>query len=108
MPFYFDLAIFIVFLDKKYITLLEKYFSIDAELWAFKWVAIIAIICLSFGMGLILIGEPSSIIFRLVLFGALWSFSYLLWEIYELVKYLAEHAKARVKQSQIDHEKDDH
>ena len=44
------------------------------------------------------------LIFRFILCVALWSFSYLLWQIYELVKFLAAHAKARAKQIQIDNE----
>jgi len=96
------LAIFVVFLDKKYIEIIEKYFNIEAELWPFKWTAIIAIICLSFGMGLILIGEPPDLLFKFIILGALWSFSYLMWQIYELIKFLATHAKARAKQIQID------
>ena len=102
------LAIFVVFLDRKYVELLEKYFSIETEIWPFKWTAIIAIVCLGFGIGLILIGEPSTLIFRFVFCGALWSFFYLLWEIYELIKFLAEHAKTRAKQIQkeeIDNDK---
>lgn len=99
------LAIFVVFLDKKYIILLESVFGIDADLWPFKWTAIIAILCLAFGMGLILLGKPNALIFRFVLLGALWSFSYLLWQIYELVKFLAEHVKARAKHIQFDDDK---
>jgi len=98
------LAIFVVFLDKKYIALIEKYFKVETELWPFKWTAIIAILCLVFGIGLILLGEPPALVFQFVLLGALWSFLYLLWEIYELVKFLAEHAKARAKQIQVDDE----
>ncbi len=96
------LAIFVVFLDKKYVALIEKYFKIETELWPFKWTAIIAILCLAFGIGLILLGDPPVLVFRFVLWGALWNFSYLLWEIYELVKFLAGHAKARSKQIQTD------
>lgn len=96
------LAIFVVFLDKKYLALIEKYFKVEAELWPFKFTAIIAILCVVFGMGLILLGEPHVLVFRFVLWGALWSFLYLLWEIYELVKFLAAHVKARSKQIQID------
>ena len=98
------LAIFVVFLDRKYVALIEKYFKVETELWPFKWTAIIAILCLVFGIGLILLGEPPALVFQFVLLGALWSFSYLLWQIYELVKFLAEHAKARAKQIQIDNE----
>lgn len=98
------LAIFVVFLDKKYIALIERIFKVETELWPFKWTAIIAIVCLLFGMGLILLGEPHALFFRFIIGGALWSFTYLLWEIYELVKFLAGHAKARAKQIQIDNE----
>jgi len=98
------LAIFVVFLDRKYIALIEKFFKIEGELWPFKWTAIIAIMCLAFGMGLILIGEPCALLFRFMLGGALWSFSYLLSQIYELVKFLAVHVKTRAKQIQIDNE----
>lgn len=96
------LAIFVVFLDKKYIEVIEKYFNIETELWPFKWTAIIAILCLAFGMGLILIGEPPDLLFKFLILGALWSFAYLLWQIYELIKFLATHAKARTKQIQTD------
>ena len=96
------LAIFVVFLDKKFVALIERIFKVETELWPFKWTAIIAILCLVFGIGLILLGEPPALVFQFVLLGALWSFLYLLWEIYELVKFLAEHAKARAKQIQID------
>lgn len=98
-------AIFVVFLDKKYIDLLEKAFGIEADIWPFKWVAIIAIVCLLFGMVFIVLGEPSTLVFRLLVMGALWSFFYLLWEIYELVKFLAGHVKARAKQIQLDDNK---
>lgn len=101
------LAIFVVFLDKKYIALIEKYFRIEVELWPFKWTAIIAIMCVAFGMGLIIIGEPGALIFRFIIWGALWSFSYLIWQIYELVKFLAAHAKARAKQIQIEDRNED-
>lgn len=99
------LAIFIVFLDKKYIDLIERIFGFESELMPFKFTAIVAILCLGFGMGLILLGEPSTLFFRIVLWGGLWSFSYLLWQIYELVKFLIEHAKARAKQIQIDNKR---
>ncbi len=96
------LAIFIVFLDKKYVALIESVFGIKSELVPFKLTAIVAILCVGFGMGLILIGEPSIIVFRFVLWGALWSFAYLLWQIFELVKFLIEHAKTRAKQIQME------
>ena len=99
------LAIFVVFLDKKYVALIEKIFGVETELMPFKLTAIVAILCLGFGMWLILLGEPSTLFFRIVLWGALWSFAYLLWQIYELVKFLAEHAKARAKQIRIDDDK---
>jgi hypothetical protein len=96
------LALFVVFLDKKYIALIEQYFKIETELWPFQWTAIIAILCLAFGMGLILLGQPCALLFRFIICGALWTFSYLLWQIYELVKFLVAHAKARAKQIEID------
>jgi hypothetical protein len=99
------LAIFVAFLDKKYVKLLEQIFGMEANLMPFKWTAIIAILCVGIGMGLIVLGEPSVNIFRLIFGIALWVFIYLLWQIYELVKFLAEHAKARVMQIQKD-EKD--
>jgi len=80
------LAIFLAFMDKKYLSLIEQIFGIAA------------ILCLSFGLGLILVGNPPSLIFRLILVGAIWSSSYLLWQIYEVVKWLVEHAKARAMQ----------
>jgi len=96
------LAIFIVFLDKKYIALIESIFGVESELFPFKFTAIIAILCIAFGMGLILLGEPTTLVFRFILCLALWSFLYLLWEIYELVKFLAEHVKSRAQQIQKD------
>jgi len=101
------LAIFVVFLDRKYIALIESIFGVETELFPFKFTAIIAILCLGFGMGLILLGEPITLLFRLVLWGALWSFAYLLWQIYELVKFLAEHAKARATQIQKEEKNND-
>ena len=99
-----SLAIFVVFLDRKYIKLIQKYFNIESQLMPFKVTAILAILCLIFGMILIIIGEPCSWIFRFFLFGALWSFLYLLAQIYEVVKFLAEHTKARARQIEIDEE----
>ena len=102
------LAIFVVFLDKKFVALIERFFKLETELWPFKWTAIIAIVCLLFGMGLLLLGEPHALIFRFILCGALWSFTYLLWQIYELVKFLAGYAKTRAKQIQIDNKENQH
>jgi hypothetical protein len=96
------LAIFVVFLDKKYVALIERVFTIESELGPFKLTALIAIFCLLFGMGLILIGEPNNLLLRFIIWGALWSFLYLLWQIYELVKFLIEHAKNRVMQIRQD------
>ena len=92
------LAIFLAFMDKKYLALIDQVFGIGNELFPVKVTAITAILCLSFSLGLILIGSPPSLVFRLILVGALWSYSYLLWQIYELVKWLVEHAKARAMQ----------
>ena len=38
------LAIFVVFLDKKFVALIERFFKLETELWPFKWTAIIAIV----------------------------------------------------------------
>lgn len=92
------LAIFLAFMDKKYLALIDQIFGIGNELFPVKVTTITAILCLSFSLGLILIGHPPSLVFRLILVGALWSYSYLLWQIYELVKWLVEHAKARAMQ----------
>jgi hypothetical protein len=92
------LAIFLAFMDKKYLSLIEQIFGIGNELFPIKVTAITAILCLAFGLGLILVGDPPSLIFRLILVGAIWSSSYLLWQIYEVVKWLVEHAKARAMQ----------
>jgi hypothetical protein len=99
------LAIFVVLLDKKYIELIERVFTIETELWPFKWTAIIAILNVIFGMGLIIIGRPSPLLFRFILWGGLWSFLYLLCQIYELIRFLTGHAKTRAKQ--IQKEKDE-
>lgn len=95
------LAILIVFLDEKYIKLLEQLPpGIKADLWVFKFVALISIICAAFGMLLILIGYPPTSLFRTILGLSLWSFSYLLWLLFDLVKFVIGHAKVRVKQIQ--------
>ena len=95
------LAIFIVFLDEEYIKLLEKEPpGIDADLWPFKYIGLIAIICAAFGMLLIVMGEPHPTIFRIILWLSLWSFSYLLWVFYDVIKFVVGHAKARVMQIQ--------
>jgi len=92
------LAIFLAFLDKQYIALIDEFFGIGNELLPIKVTTILVIICLSFSLGLILIGNPIAIVFRLILLFALWSYSYLLWQIWELVQWLVEHAKARAMQ----------
>jgi len=95
------LSILIVFLDEEYIKLLEQVPpGIDADLWPFKYTALVAIICAAFGMLLILIGSPPPLIFRAVLGFSLWSFSYLLWLFYDVIKFVIGHAKARVMQIQ--------
>jgi len=95
------LAILVIFLDERYIALLEKVSpGFEADLWPFKYTALIAIICAAFGMLLIFVGSPPPIIFRIIFWLSLWSFSYLLWILFDLVKFIAEHAKARIKQIQ--------
>jgi hypothetical protein len=56
---------------------------------------------------MILVGEPPSPVLRLLFVLALWAFSYLLWQIYEVVKYLVEHAKTRATQIRQERELDD-
>lgn len=95
------LAILVVFLDKRYIAVLQKVEpGIDADLWPFKYTALIAIICAAFGMGLIVLGTPPLVILRIVFGLSLWSFAYLLWVLFDLVKFVAGHAKARAVQLQ--------
>lgn len=95
------LSILIVFLSEDYIKLLERVPpGVDADLWPFKYTALIAIICAAFGMLLILIGEPPPLIFRIALGLSLWSFSYLLWLLYDVVKFINGHIKARIMQIQ--------
>jgi hypothetical protein len=95
------LAILIVFLDEEYIKLLQQVPpGIDADLWPFKYTALIAIMCAAFGMLLIVIGKPHPLIFRIILWLSLWSFSYLLWLFYDVIKFVIEHAKARIMQIQ--------
>ena len=101
------LAIFIVFLDKNYIALIEKFYKIGDELFPIKMVVILNITCLAFGLGLIILGEPPNVILRIVFGAALWNFSYLLWQIYELVKWLLGHAKARAMQIRKEVENND-
>ena len=102
------LAILVVFLDEKYIKLLEQLSpGVEADLWPFKYIALIAIICAAFGMLLIIVGNPPTSIFRIIFWLALWSFSYLLWIFFDLVKFIIEHAKARMKQIQKNHHVDE-
>jgi len=91
------LAILVIFLDEKYIAILEKVPpGFDADLWPFKYTALIAIFCAVFGMALIIIGYPPTWLLRLTYWLSLWSFSYLLWVLFDLIKFVAGHAKARV------------
>lgn len=100
------LAILVVFLDKKYIALLEQVPpGFDADLWTFKFTGFLAVICSVFGMILILLGNPGALVLRLVFCLSLWSFSYLLWTMFELVRFIAGHAKTRVKQIQINNKR---
>ena len=94
------LAIFLVFLDKKYIELVEQVVGYSNEFVPIKTVALLSILCLAFGLGLIILGEPPSLILRVIIGTALWIYFYLLVQIWELVKWLIEHAKARTMQIQ--------
>ena len=96
------LAILVVFLDKDYISLLEKAPpGVDADIWPFKYTAFVAVVCSLLGMVLIIVGYPDVIIFRVLLCFSLWSFTYLLWTMFELVKYVAGHAKTRALQIKL-------
>jgi hypothetical protein len=100
------LAVLVAFLDEEYIRLLEQVSpGIDADLWPFKYTALIAAVCAAFGMALLIIGNPPAPVFRVVLWLSLWSFSYLLWAFLDLVKFVTEHAKTRVRQIQKKHDK---
>ncbi len=93
------LAIIVVFLDERYIKILEQVApGLEADLWPFNYVALLAVICASFGMSLILIGYPPITIYRIIVGLSLWSFAYLLWNFYYLVKFIFGHAKVRMKQ----------
>lgn len=92
------MALFVVFLDKKYVALLAQLLGMDINLEPFDWTAKIGVLCALLGMGMIILGNPSVLVFRVVFGIALFVFIYLLWQIYELVKYLAEHAKTRIMQ----------
>ncbi|MFZ7134505.1 MAG: hypothetical protein ACOWWR_19340 [Eubacteriales bacterium] len=98
------LAIFVVLLDPKYIKLIERVIGFDNELLPIKTVALLTILCLSFGLGLIVIGEPPICILRTIVGIALWVYFYLLTQIWELIKWLVEHAKARTMQIQKEEE----
>jgi len=97
------LAIIVAFMNKKYVDLIERFLGgFNNEFFAIKTVTLLTVLCLALGLGLILIGEPPAIVLRLVLFGALWSYSYLLWQVYELVKWLLSHAKLRAMQIKME------
>ena len=68
---------------------------------------LLSIISLLFSLGLILLGESLTLIYRLISFGALWSYLYLLWQIWELVKWLVSHAKLRATQIRIEQKQGD-
>lgn len=80
-----SLAIFVVFLDKKYIDLVERIVGFGNEFISVKTVTILTIICLVFGIGLILLGELPNWALRIIIGGALWAYLYLLIQIWELV-----------------------
>ena len=99
------LAIFIAFLDKKYIAVIDNLYGLSNELLPIKTVVILTILSLVFGLGLIIIGEPPNLVLRIVFGMAVWNYLYLLWQIYELVRWLLEHAKARAMQLQTEDKK---
>ena len=58
------LAIIVVFLDKKYIALLERVPpGFEADLWPFKYTAFIAVACSASGMALILLCDSEPLVF---------------------------------------------
>jgi hypothetical protein len=95
-----SLAIFVVFLNKRYVGLIEQLIGFENEFFAIKTVTVLTILCLVFGLGLIVFSEYSDLVLRLIFGVALWIFLYLLEQIWELVKWLIEHAKARAMQVQ--------
>lgn len=95
------LAIFVVFINKRYVMLIERLIGFGNEFFAIKTVAMLTILCLTFGLGLIVLGEFPNLILRLVFGVALWIYLYLLVQIWELVKWLTEHAKARAMLTQM-------
>lgn len=93
------LAILVAFLDEKYIMLLQKVPpGFEADIWPFKITAFVAIMCAVFGMLLIIIGKPPDWLFRTIIFFSLWSFSYLLWGMFDLISFVAGHARNRMEQ----------
>lgn len=100
------LAIFVAFLDKAYMELLEEVVGVEANLTPFKHISIVAIICAALGMGLIVLGRPTEVVFRVILGISLASFIYLLWQFFEIVRYLCEHAKTRFLQIRMEKQKE--
>lgn len=100
------LAIMVIFLDKKYIALLEGVPpGFEADLWPFKYTAFIAVACSASGMALIMLGSSVTGVFRSLFGLSIWSFLYLLWNMFELVRFIAWHARARAQQIQTDDER---
>lgn len=99
------LAIFIAFLDRAYAELLEEAVGLEANLTPFKHISLVAIICAALGMTLIIIGKPTDVVFQTILGLSLAAFAYLLWQFFEIVRYLCEHAKTRFLQIRIEMEK---
>lgn len=93
------LAILVVFLDEGYIDLLQKVgLGITADLWPFKWTALVAAICAVSGVVLALMGSAENILaLRIVLGVAFWSFTYLMWNMWYLVSFVIGHAHTRIK-----------
>ncbi|OGN89873.1 MAG: hypothetical protein A2158_04535 [Chloroflexi bacterium RBG_13_46_14] len=99
------LAIFIVFLDIKYLELLKQITDIERNIWPFKWVSVLTILSLVLGMLLLVIGNPPTIILRTIITVSIWSYLYLLIEMYRLIKFLTGHLRNRVKQLEIEEKK---
>lgn len=96
------LAIFTIFLDRDYIELLEKRPpGVEADLYPFRWVAFWAAVTIVASLVLSYVAQlPSDywMLFRFVFAASLWTFLYMLWNTYDLVRFLAAHARLRVEQ----------
>ena len=96
------LAVLVVFLDRRYIALLESVPpGIAADIFPFQWTAALAVVTLvlSLVLGYVsVMPESYWVLFRASFIVALWSFLYLLWSVLDLLAFLAAHARNRITQ----------